>query len=240
MRVFQRNKNKYFLLILSSIIIFISLPQKIFSQTIQNNALESILNKCLNEYNKTNIKLDEITPKLKTIKFNIILKVYFSQLKNINKRFKYDISKMEKYLNEKNDKKFFETNNCDEYYEKFENKYNKTIKIYYKFEKLKNGLSKFFKIFFISIFIGIAIFSIFVLIISIIVIKKQKKYYILQEEVTIEDGKEVEIKNKLDNKPKFISDIRSEKDRILGSTFRTINQNLKNLLKKFPKKNNLK
>ena len=147
---------------------------------------------------------------------------------------------MEKYLNEKNDKKFFETNNCDEYYEKFENKYNKTIKIYYKFEKLKNGLSKFFKIFFISIFIGIAIFSIFVLIISIIVIKKQKKYYILQEEVTIEDGKEVEIKNKLDNKPKFISDIRSEKDRILGSTFRTINQNLKNLLKKFPKKNNLK
>lgn len=240
MRVFQRNKNKYFLLILSSIIIFISLPQKIFSQTIQNNALESILNKCLNEYNKTNIKLDEITPKLKTIKFNIILKIYFSQLKNINKRFKYDISKMEKYLNEKNDKKFFETNNCDEYYEKFENKYNKTIKIYYKFEKLKNGLSKFFKIFFISIFIGIAIFSIFVLIISIIVIKKQKKYYILQEEVTIEDGKEVEIKNKLDNKPKFISDIRSEKDRILGSTFRTINQNLKNLLKKFPKKNNLK
>lgn len=240
MRVFQRNKNKYFLLILSSIIIFISLPQKIFSQTIQNNALESILNKCLNEYNKTNIKLDEIIPKLKTIKFNIILKIYFSQLKNINKRFKYDISKMEKYLNEKNDKKFFETNNCDEYYEKFENKYNKTIKIYYKFEKLKNGLSKFFKIFFISIFIGIAIFSIFVLIISIIVIKKQKKYYILQEEVTIEDGKEVEIKNKLDNKPKFISDIRSEKDRILGSTFRTINQNLKNLLKKFPKKNNLK
>ena len=240
MRVFQRNKNKYFLLILSSIIIFISLPQKISSQKIQNNTLESILNKCLNEYNKTNIKLDEITPKLKTIKFNIILKIYFSQLKNINKRFKYDISKMEKYLNEKNDKKFFETNNCDEYSEKFENKYNKTIKIYYKFEKLKNGLSKFFKIFFISIFIGIAIFSIFVLIISIIVIKKQKKYYILQEEVTIEDGKEVEIKNKLDKKPKFISDIRSEKDRILGSTFRTINQNLKNLLKKFPKKNNLK
>ena len=240
MKMFQININKYFLLILSSIIIFISLPQKISSQKIQNNTLESILNKCLNEYNKTNIKLDEITPKLKTIKFNIILKVYFSQLKNINKRLKYDISKMEKYLNEKNDKKFFETNNCDEYYEKFENKYNKTIKIYYKFEKLKNGLSKFFKIFFISIFIGIAIFSIFVLIISIIVIKKQKKYYILQEEVTIEDGKEVEIKNKLDNKPKFISDIRSEKDRILGSTFRTINQNLKNLLKKFPKKNNLK
>jgi len=240
MKIFQINKNKYFLLILSSIIIFISLPQKISSQKIQNNTLESILNKCLNEYNKTNIKLDEITPKLKTIKFNIILKVYFSQLKNINKRLKYDISKMEKYLNEKNDKKFFETNNCDEYYEKFENKYNKTIKIYYKFEKLKNGLSKFFKIFFISIFIGIAIFSIFVLIISIIVIKKQKKYYILQEEVTIEDGKEVEIKNKLDNKPKFISDIRSEKDRILGSTFRSINQNLKNLLKKFPKKNNLK
>jgi len=240
MKMFQININKYFLLILSSIIIFISLPQKISSQKIQNNTLESILNKCLNEYNKTNIKLDEITPKLKTIKFNIILKVYFSQLKNINKRLKYDISKMEKYLNEKNDKKFFETNNCDEYYEKFENKYNKTIKIYYKFEKLKNGLSKFFKIFFISIFIGIAIFSIFVLIISIIVIKKQKKYYILQEEVTIEDGKEVEIKNKLDNKPKFISDIRSEKDRILGSTFRSINQNLKNLLKKFPKKNNLK
>jgi hypothetical protein len=240
MKMFQININKYFLLILSSIIIFISLPQKISSQKIQNNTLESILNKCLNEYNKTNIKLDEITPKLKTIKFNIILKVYFSQLKNINKRLKYDISKMEKYLNEKNDKKFFETNNCDEYYEKFENKYNKTIKIYYKFEKLKNGLSKFFKIFFISIFIGIAIFSIFVLIISIIVIKKQKKYYILQEEVTIEDGKEVEIKNKLDNKPKFISDIRSEKDRMLGSTVRSINQNLKNLLKKFPKKNNLK
>ena len=240
MKMFQININKYFLLILSSIIIFISLPQKISSQKIQNNTLESILNKFLKEYNKTNIKLDEITPKLKTIKFNIILKVYFSQLKNINKRLKYYLYKMEKYLNEKNDKKFFETNNCDEYYEKFENKYNKTIKIYYKFEKLKNGLSKFFKIFFISIFIGIAIFSIFVLIISIIVIKKQKKYYILQEEVTIEDGKEEEIKNKLDNKPKFISDIRSEKDRILGSTFRTINQNLKNLLKKFPKKNNLK
>ena len=82
----------------------------------------------------------------------------------------------------------------------YDKKYNQLIDIYNRFENIKNKIKNCFIIFFISVFVGIIIFAIFITIITIIVIKKQKKYYALQEEVTIEDGKEVDIK--YDNKDK--------------------------------------
>ena len=240
MGIFKVNNNKYFILFLTSII-FISFPQKIISQNTHNNSYELKLNKCINEYNITSIKLAELTLKLKKITLNFILKIFFTQLKTINQKIKLDITRMKEYINDtKYENIISEINKCDENFERFEEKYNKTIKVYNKFENTKNSIGKFFKIFFLTIFIVVMIFAVFVIIITFIIIKRQKKYYILKEEVTLEDGKEVTVKETVprsDKRLKIFSDIRSEKDRILGSTLRNFNlRNIKRLIMKVPNK----
>lgn len=238
--MFKVNNNKYFILLITSII-FISFPHKIISQNTHNNSYELKLNKCINEYNITSIKLAELTLKLKKITLNFILKIFFTQLKTINQKIKLDITRMKEYINEnKYDNIISEIDKCDVNFERFEEKYNKTIKVYNKFENTKNSIGKFFKIFFLTIFIVVMIFAVFVIIITFIIIKRQKKYYILKEEVTLEDGKEVTVKEnapRSDKRLKIFSDIKSERDRILGSTFRNFNlKNIKRLIMKVPNK----
>ena len=193
MLLLNKNKNKYFLLILS-IIILLTLPSKILSQKIQEQLSErKLLDNCLYKYNQTIFKYEQILPELQKIKFNFIVKIQFSKLKNLNNRINKEISEIQEKMNEneyEKNKIISEIQKLNENLENFEKKYNQTFISYNKCQKAKKAISKFFKIFFISLFVGIAIYAIFIFVATFIVIKKQRKYYELKEEVTLEQGKE--------------------------------------------------
>ena len=204
MNILSITSNKYFPLNL--FIIFIFWPSITYSQIIHDNlSTKELFSNCINEYNNINDNLEKILPELKKIKFNFIIKIHLSKLKKFKNNLNSNIVKINKKIDGKNyneTKLFYDIKELSKNIKIFDEKYNKTITIYYKFEKTKNSLYKFFKVFFISLFIGIVFFAIFIFIITIIVIKKQKKYYELKEEVTLTQSKEIDIKNKRDILPK--------------------------------------
>ena len=201
MKFFLLNNNKHYL-ILSIITLFISLLSTILSQDnpTSTNISEKDLFDSINKYKQTNAKLDKLLPVFQKIKFNFIIKISFSKLMHMKNKIDAQIINVQKKLDENKNKNNLEIAELYENLKKYEQKYNELIDMYTSFEKFKKKVKKFLTIFFISIFIGIVIFAIFITIITIIVVKKQKKYYTLHEEVTIEDGKEVDVK--IDNKEK--------------------------------------
>ena len=207
--ILLNSNNKNYLSIIFTITL-LSLPLKIHSQTMhKNSSAEELFNNCVNYYRKINSNLEKMLPRLNEININFIIKIYLSKLKHLKRKLSSEISRINDKLDKKNYDEAQISHDINELFEDvkyYEEKYNSTISAYYRFEKLKKSLSKFFKVFFISLFVGIAIFAIFIFIITIIVIKKQKKYYELKEEVTFEQGKEVEIKR--------TSDIKNDKNNI--------------------------
>ena len=146
-----------------------------------------------------------MSPKFDKIKFNFFLKVQINNLKNLNKDINVKISDIKNKLSNNNydkNKLNSDINNLKKKIENFEKKFNTTIKIYDRSENAKLIFGKFIKIILISISIGIAVFIIIVFIITFIVVKRQRKYYILKEEVSIEqerNTRNVNIINKKDN-----------------------------------------
>ena len=204
MKILLINYNKNFF-ILSIIILLVSLPSTILSQINQTqiNISEIEIFESFNKYNQTNSKLEKLLPLFQKIKFNFIIKISFSKLIHLKNKIDTQIINIQKKLDENKSNKNKYNLEIGELFENlkiYDKKYNELIDSYNRFENIKNKIKNCFIIFFISVFVGIIIFAIFITIITIIVIKKQKKYYALQEEVTIEDGKEVDIKN--DNKDK--------------------------------------
>ena len=210
----NRNNKNYLLIIFT--IALLSLPIKIHSQTIyKNSSTVELFNNCINYYNRINSNIEKMLPRLNKININFIIKIHLSKLNRLKRELSSEISRINDKLDKKNYDEaqiLYDINELFEDVKYYEEKYNSTISTYYRFEKLKKSLSKFFKVFFISLFVGIAIFAIFIFIITIIVIKKQKKYYELKEEVTFDQGKEVEIKR--------ISDIKNDKSSM--ATFRSL------------------
>ena len=207
---FLLNNNKYFYIIFL-IILFVSLPTTILSQNNQtqtNSIFETELFHSINKYNQTNEKLEKLLPLFQNIKLNFIIKISFSKLMHMKNKIDSQITDIQKKIDDKN-KYNLEISSLYENLDKYEKKYNQVIDIYNRFEKIKIKIKNFFIIFLISVFIGFVIFAIFIAVITIIVMKKQKKYYVLQEEATLENGREVDIK--IDNK-----------DKSSGSTFRRI------------------
>lgn len=190
------NKKNYYKNILYTIslsILLSLLPKEVFAQTIHKNIIElNTFNESLNKYNQTYIKFEYMSPKFDKIKFNVILKVHINNLKNLNKKINLQISDIKNKLSNNNYDKnelFSDINILNENIKIFEKKFNTTIAIYDKFQNTKLIFGKFIKIFLISISIGIAAFIIIVFIITFIVVKRQRKYYILKEEVSIEQEK---------------------------------------------------
>ena len=197
--------------------IYISLLNYARSQELKKlNGTEKYFEK----YNETNYKFEQISPKLKQITTNIILKAYFSELQQINRTI------YKKIFDSSNQN----TKNLDEDLENFEKKVAKIEKLYYKYERTKEILSKFFMTLFMIIMIGFSIFVVVTIIITFIVIKKQKKYYQLQEEITIEQ-KDIDTKKTNDYNPEILVG----KDVGLKSTLRGfVTQGMKKI---FPKSN---
>ena len=67
---------------------------------------------------------------------------------------------------------------------KFKKKYNRANQVYYEFEELKSSIAQFLKLFFIILFICVIIVLCIIGISSFFLVKKQRKYYKLKEEVS--------------------------------------------------------
>ena len=177
-----------------------------------------LLNYCLTFHNKTEEKLHDISEKMKDIKFNIIIKVKYRNLIEKKNILEKEINEMKEKMGKKNYDKneiIQELNKLKNSIIKFDEKCDKFINVYNKNEELKNVFINMIKVFFITIFIVIIIALAIIGIVSFFVIKRQRRYYKLEEEIThidqLEEGKKynnelIQIKNKRNNQIRNISE----------------------------------
>ena len=165
------------------------LPQPVYSQDISNNNMTEIdlYIKALNDYNETKLFLADIIKKMKKISFNIGLKIRLRELKKLFKEIEKKFSNIQKEINKdiyKKEKIVNDIGILNIYTKKFKTKYNRTNQVYYEFEDLKKSILQFLKIFFIILSICVIIVLCIIGISSFFVMKKQKKYYKLKEELS--------------------------------------------------------
>lgn len=177
------------------LIILSSLISNIHSQeVIQTNETEfEMFNKTLTKYNQSLLLFDDIEQKMVNITMNIPLRVRFKALKRNKNNLQQEVSKIEEELNkDKYDSKKIidDIKSLNKDIKNFDNKYKKLNELYYEFESIKESFSNFFKVFFITLFIVVLIVISLIGIVSFFVIKKQKKYYKLKEEVSINELKD--------------------------------------------------
>lgn len=164
------------------------LSQSVNAQDISKNMTEiDLFVKAMNDYNETKLCLEDITKKMKTITLNIGLKIRLRELKrlfkeietkflNIQKEINKDIYRKEKIIND--------IGTLNIYMTKFKKKYNRANQVYFEFEELKSSIAQFLKLFFIILFICVIIVLCIIGISSFFLVKKQRKYYKLKEEVS--------------------------------------------------------
>ena len=168
-----------------SIIIISLFFSSIKAQNITQSELNQLFNNILIKCNKTEILFQEFCQKMKNIKYNIILKIKYKNLKKKHNKIVKKIGKIKELLNSNNYNKneiLEDIKELNKSLTKFEYKCNKAIHAFYKGEKVKTILNNLLKVFFITLFITIFLLLIVIVIISIFIIRRQKKYYALDEE----------------------------------------------------------
>ena len=162
-------------------------------------------NETFSKYNTTfnneiKQKFSIITFKINTIKYNVILKMKYYDIKIIYESISKTISLLETLMiennwNEENENKFNnEIKNFETYSIKFNSFYNDFNNRAADYKILYQELIKFIKIFFTVLFIISLIILVSSIVISFFVIRRQRRYYRLNEEVSlrIEQGKSSE------------------------------------------------
>ena len=89
--------------------------------------------KALNDFNETKLCFDDITKKMKAIRFNIILRVRFREMKRLFKDIEKKVSYIKEEINKdiyKKEKIINEIESLNIYMNKFKNKYNKANELY--------------------------------------------------------------------------------------------------------------
>ena len=177
-----------FQILLISIIFFVFLSQTANSQEIFKNSIEmEKFNTISENFNNTKQYYNNIRKKMENISMNIILNIRLKQLNRLyeNIEQKYIFIK-EELTKEKYDKQQLmnEIELLSENMKNFKKKYNSINESYNNFEDIKESLSNFIKLFFIVLFIIIVVVLILIGIGSFFVIKSQRKYYKLQEEIS--------------------------------------------------------
>jgi len=152
---------------------------------------KQLFNDYVLNYNNTVSKLKDINDKLGGIKYNFIFIIKYNNLKKTNKVIEKQISKIYNELNstifDKN-KINEELNELNITLENFDKKCNKLIHSYNKFDNTKIKLFQMIKkVLNILIILTIIVFII-VGIISLFVIKKQKRYRKIREDYSQDDS----------------------------------------------------
>ena len=208
--------NSYLMILLITINLLFLYP--VIMQEIPPSEEWHLFNYCLTVHNKTEEKLHDISEKMKDIKFNIILKIKYKNLIEKKNLFEKEINEMKEKMGKKNYDKneiIQELNELKNSIIKYDEKCDKFFNVYNKNEDLKNVFMNMIKVFFITIFIVIIIVLAIIGIVSFFVIKRQRRYYKLEEEIThideLEEGKKynnelTQIKNKRNNQIRNISE----------------------------------
>lgn len=136
-------------------------------------------------------KFSNITFKVNTIKYNIVLKMKYYEIRSKYTSISKTITLLQNLITENNwdqnnENKFNnEIQNFEKNYKRFKSlftKFNKTCAYYDNLYKIIHDL---LKLFFVALLIVIFIILAFVGIISFYVMRRQRKYYELKEEVSI-------------------------------------------------------
>ena len=181
------NLNIYTIILITFFIILFSIKD-IKSQEIQNHEeLKRLFSNSLFMFNKTEIRYQEISVKMKNIKYNIFLKLRYKNLKRKHNKIntmisnikgKIDINKYDlKQINE-------DIYQLDIKIENFGKKCEKAIEVYQKAEQTKKIFLNIIKVFFFTLIITIVVVMIIIGIVSIFIIRRQKKYHALEEEMS--------------------------------------------------------
>lgn len=199
------------------LIILSSLISNIHSQQVtQTNETEfEMFNKTLTNFNQSLLLFDDIAQKMVNITMNIVLRVRFKALKRNKNNLQQAISKIEEELNKdkyNSQKIIVDIKSLNKDIKNFDGKYKKLNELYLEFESLKEFFSNFFKVFFIILLIVVLIVISLIGIVSFFVIKKQKKYYKLQEEISVNDLKDVSKKVDLNMKYNIAKKIVKKED----------------------------
>ena len=179
--------NFYTIIFISFVVILCSLTEINAQKTGNNEDIKQLFSKALNIFNKTEIRYQEISEKMKNIKYNIFLKIRYKNLKrkytkiNImiaNIRGKIDINDYDSnVINE-------DLYNLDIEIQNFGKKCEKAIVVYNKAEHTKKVFINIIKVFFITLILIIVIVMIIIAVVSIIIIRRQRKYHALEEEIS--------------------------------------------------------
>ena len=189
--------NFYTIILISFIIILFSLTEINAQQTGNDKDIKRLFSQALNIFNKTEIRYQEISAKMKNIKYNIFLKIRYKNLKRkytkintmiANIKGKIDINADDS--NEINEELY----NLDIEIQNFEKKCEKAIVVYNKAERTKKVFINIIKVFFITLISIIVVVMIIIGVISIIIIRRQRKYHALEEE-TSNSNSEINVGN---------------------------------------------
>ena len=140
--------------------------------------------KIINRYHQAIFNFTGLSKKMEAITFNMFLIVDFKELSKLYDELKEEMIKL-KTNHEKNVSISNDIDLIDKNLKKFQKKYKKILKTYNRFDDVKKVIKHMLKVFIIvlSIIVGISIIGI--IIGSYFVIKSQKKYHELQEEVSV-------------------------------------------------------
>ena len=167
-------------------------------------------NKVIFRYHQAVFNFTGLSKKMENIAFNIFLKINFKELTHIYEELKEEMIKL-RTIQDKNESISKNIVLVDKSLKKFQKKYKSVLKTYNRFDDTKNAIKDMLKLFIIVMSIIVIIILIGIGIGSYFVIKNQRKYHQLQEEVSVrieqsdsEKDKETMIEEK-ENKKKAMN-----------------------------------
>lgn len=204
--VYISNKNiiSQFSLVYSLIGLFFFI-NKINCSSLNSTEIEQF-NKTMNRYKQMVANYNILSKKMEKITLNIFMRIRFKDLKRSFDDLKNEIDalKLKYHKKESISENIIIANNLTD---DFEIKYINSVNAYKRFEETKNMLGGMLKTFIIVLSIFIFIVLLFIGIGSYFVIQYNKKYFKLNEEVSIRIGQsdeKVKDKSNQDNKNDFM------------------------------------
>ena len=199
-----------------TLLLFIFLLSSINSQETQTSKGQKYFKEITDNFNQSNKIFENLTQKMKEIKFNFILKIKYNNLKTKNEKILQKINEMKTSLNSNKEEEsniMKELYKLNEHIQSFVVSCYKTMKLYHSFDNLFNIVFNIIKIFFLILIIVL----IFAIIISgirfVYMYRKRKSYTLLTEETNhssfrnindYTDFEKIKIKEKKHKKKKGI------------------------------------
>ena len=183
-------KNKYLKCLLLHIsFLFLQINSQELTLT-PKESIEQKFNQTISSYNETQLKYDEISKKMSKIKFNFLLKIRYKNMRSKIGTITKEISNLQDQINKERYDQGVERliDSINNKIIKFNNYCQKTNEVFENFEIFNRNFVEFLKILIVTFITIVVTAMILIGVITLFVIKRQKKYYQLQEEYSISVG----------------------------------------------------